>query len=454
MADVPPRVKFILLFILGSMFVMFMDGLFFDNYITRPAMSMMHMEVKPKLYADPKPPSLEEYWGKYRQFEDLPANMAEELPYEIIYENGKEIKLFHITMRNVLHEIRPGVKVPMYSFNGRIPAPTIHVQEGDNVRVVFFNNGTDPHTIHWHGVNSLEHTSDGVPDLNQDYVFPGQTYIYNFTAGPSGTKMYHCHVEAPHHMTMGMFGALIIDPKEGPHAGTPFSESDENGTLVSEGAATQDHVLFFSEFDSKHGHVMMPGEMMAMGPDGSLPWLIPSPKFMMGFMPEFNEFMINGKSFPAVDPIQVKEGEIVRLRLINIGEEIHSIHIHGHEFVVTHKDGYALPAPFKADVVMVGPGERYDVWFEANNPGLWMVHDHAGMNAMANGYDPAGIMTYIKYEGQDSEVLEAFLKRVEVYNEYIRHADEDHGMQTPSSMGGLMMEMDMGGGMEGMDGGH
>jgi manganese oxidase len=438
MEPIPGRMKLILFFIIGSMAVMFADGLFFDNYNSRPSMAMMHMEMRPTMVLDPAPPSQEEFFEQFQLYPDLKGDVNKPMEPEIITENGEMIKVYHIVTNNVLHEIRAGVKVPMISFNNQVPAPTIRVTEGDRVRVVMYNNATDPHTIHWHGIEALTTENDGVPDLGQHGIEPGESYTYEFIADPAGTKMYHCHVEAPHHMTMGMFGALIVDPKS--EAKLPFGE------------ATLEKILIFSEYDAKHKHVPLPGDMMPMGPDnGILPWLIPGPKFMMPFDPELDEFMINGKSFPDTEPVKVKEGDVVRMRLINLGLNIHSIHIHGHHFTVTHRDGFRLPAPFEVDTLLIGPGERYDVWFVADNPGIWMIHDHAGMNAMAKGYDPAGVMTAIIYDGVTTKPFEDFQKRYEVYKETIEHADEDHGMLTPEGAGG-MMSMDMAD-MEGM-GGH
>ena len=418
MDKVPGIVKLVLLFLAMSMLVMFADGLFFNNLNSRPSMAMMHMEVKPILYPDPAPPSKSAYFSNWLERPTEESNPDIPLVPEIIEEHGKKIKKFHIIMNNVLHEIRPGVKAPMFSFNNMIPGPTLRLNEGDHVRVIFFNNGTDPHTIHWHGMNDLESSSDGIPDVNQEWVLPGEMYTYEFTAGEGVTKMYHCHVDAPHHMMMGMFGALIIDPKE--------AEKSPFGNL-----ADQEKIYIFSEMESAHAHVPLPADMMPMGPDSNLPWLFPSPKFMMPFKPDVTEFLINGKAFPAVPPLLVKEGEIVRLRLINLGQHTKSIHIHGHTFTVTHRDGYALPSSFKVDTLLIGSGERYDVWFKADNPGVWMIHDHE-MNNMANGYEPGGIMTAIVYEGADTTVLDEFIKRVEKYNELIEHQDEEHGMLTPS----------------------
>jgi len=442
MDELPGRMKILLVFIVFSILVMFVDGLMFDNYNSRPSMAMMHMEMKPVITPDPVPPSQEEYLENYGLTPTVPSDPDTPMVPDIVYDNGVPIKLYRIVASNVVHEIRPGVKVSMIAFNGRIPAPTIRVTEGDHVRVLLFNNATDPHTIHWHGIENITSESDGVPDVGQEWVLPGESFTYEFIADPAGTRMYHCHVEAPHHMTMGMYGALIVDPK-----GADGTADLASGSVM--GAADKDSTFLFSEFDTSHPHVPLPGEMMPMGPDGSLPWLLSSPKFAMPFDPNLNEFLVNGKSFPATPIYDVKEGQVVRWRLINLGLTTHSIHIHGHHFTVTHRDGFALPAPFEVDTLSVEPGERYDVWFKADNPGVWMIHDHAGMSAMANGYDPAGVMWVIRYEGVNTDILDAFLERAAVYERNIRHQDDDHGLQTPTSTVGGGMEMGgmaMGGG--------
>lgn len=440
MSAIPSPLKIVLVFIILGIGVMFVDGLAYNNLNSRLSMAMMHMEMRPVMYPDPAPPSLEEYWAEFSRLPSEESNPDEPLEPEIIVENGSEVKLYRLTLQNVLHELRAGVKTPMFAFNGKIPGPTIRVREGDRVRVVFTNNGTDPHTIHWHGINNITNSRDGVPDLTQEPVLPGERFTYEFTAGPSGTKFYHCHVEAPHHIQMGMFGSLIVDPlpeRGGSEGGNPF-----------EASLGKEYTLLLSEFDARHDHAPYPGDMMPMGPDTELPWLItPGRKFTMPFNPDMNEFLINGRSFPYGRPIRVEEGDIVRLRLANVGLQTHSIHLHGHEFVVTHRDGYLLPEPFRADTLLIGQAERYDAWFRANNPGLWMLHDH-GMGNMANGYDPAGIMAIIQYEGYGTQAYDRFLERVHVYTENIEHMDDDHGRLTPSTPVGGGHEM------EGMEGGH
>jgi len=394
MTLVPGRLKVILLFIIGAIIVMFIDGLVFDNYNAKPSMALGHGHSETMLYEETSP----------AQPTDTPSDPDQSMGMSTITENGQEIKVMRISVTNVEHEIRPGVIVPMFAFNERIPGPTIRVDEGDRVRVIFTNSGTDPHTIHWHGINDLDTKDDGVPGLGQPWVMPGEEYVYEFTASPAGTKMYHCHVEAPHHIQMGMFGALIVTPKA--EDSMPF------------GPADKEHIVIFSEYESAHVHTEGPTDEVA-GPDSSIPWITPGPKGPHMFQPMLDEFMINGKSFPAVPPFNVQEGDVVRWRLINLGLNVHSLHIHGHHFTVTHRDGFPLDNPFEVDTLLIGPGERYDVWFEANNPGLWVAHDHAGLNIQAKGYDPAGIITLIKYEGISTEAFADLSTWISTYNRLI-----------------------------------
>src|SRR6185295_16793436 len=111
MEPVSGRMKLIFLFIIGSMLVMFIDGLFFDNYNSRPSMAMMHMEMSPAgaMYKDPHPPSKDEYFAQFQDYVDHKSDPNQPMVPEIIMEHGQQIKVFHLTANNILHEIRPGV---------------------------------------------------------------------------------------------------------------------------------------------------------------------------------------------------------------------------------------------------------------------------------------------------------------------------------------------------------
>lgn len=251
-----------------------------------------------------------------------------------------------------------------FAFGGQVPGPLFHVREGDQVEVVVNNLTTLPHSIHWHGlIQRGTWEMDGVPDMTQKAIQPGDSFTYRFVAEPAGTMWYHCHVNVNEHVaTRGMWGPFIVDPRK--------PNPIEKGI-------TGDYILMLSEWASawaaKPGQGGMPGDV-------------------------FDYFTINGKSFPETQPIRVKRGDLIRLRLFGAGGGFHAIHIHGHVFQIAFKDGHALPAPINADTVLVGPGERYDILIRCDNPGRWMIHDHVDSHTM-NGHTPhGGVMTVIEYD--------------------------------------------------------
>jgi len=103
----------------------------------------------------------------------------------------------------------------------------------------------------------------------------------------------------------------------------------------------------------------------------------------------------NGHASPLVPPILVREGELVRLHIVNPGNMgAHPIHIHGHVFSVLAKNGQPLSgSPVHLDGILVGPHETWDVAFKADNPGIWMLHCHV------LGHAVDGMSMTINYQG-------------------------------------------------------
>ena len=196
-------------------------------------------------------------------------------------ENG--VKVFELTTKAVQWPILDGVTVTAFTYNGTVPGPMIRVTEGDQVRIVVKNELPDPTTIHWHGVE-VPNAMDGVPGVTQDPIQPGETFTYEFIAKPAGTFMYHSHFEGDVQVSAGLYAPFIIDPKE-PEANPPAVDAP----------------LMISEWR------MTDGQTFAAMPMGGM---------------EPNFFTINGKSFPATETITVKKGDLVRLRLISIGQFI------------------------------------------------------------------------------------------------------------------------------------
>jgi FtsP/CotA-like multicopper oxidase with cupredoxin domain len=277
-------------------------------------------------------------------------------PLNYLDENG--VKVFELTTKAVHWEIMDGVTVTAYSYNGTVPGPMIRVTEGDQVRIVVKNELPDPTTVHWHGVE-VPNAMDGVPDVTQAPILPGETFTYEFVAKPAGTFWYHSHFEGDKQVSAGLYGAFIIDPKE-PEANPPVV----------------DKVLMVSEWRMTDGQTFAAMPMSGMEP---------------------NYFTINGKSFPATEEITVKKGDLVRLRLIASGQFIHPMHLHGMPFKIVATDGHPVPeaAQLTKDTVSVAPGERYDIEFVATEAGHWMLHCHILHHTTNDNVEPGGLMLMI-----------------------------------------------------------
>jgi FtsP/CotA-like multicopper oxidase with cupredoxin domain len=230
------------------------------------------------------------------------------------------VMVFDVTARAVQWEVEPGITRQAFAYNGQVPGPTIRVTEGDRVRVVLKNGLPESTSIHFHGV-LVPNPMDGVPFITQPPVRPGQTFTYEFTARPVGSHMYHSH-NGDEQITRGLLGAFIVEPRD--RAGAAQVASDV--------------VLIVND-----------------GPLG---------------------YTINGKSFPATQPITLKRGQRLRIRYMNEGQIIHPMHLHGLSQRVIAKDGRPLPQPYEVDTVNVAPGERYDILVAADQPGTWALHCH------------------------------------------------------------------------------
>ena len=191
------------------------------------------------------------------------------------------------------------------------------------MRVVLRNELPESTVIHFHGID-LPNAMDGVPDITQPPVRPGESFTYEFTAQATpAVAMYHSHHNAAKQVSNGLAGALLVGSVPVP-AGTAVAQE----------------------------HVMMLNDAGTIG------------------------FSLNGKSFPATEPIVAGRDEWVQVHYMNEGVMAHPMHLHGMAQTIIAKDGYPVPLPYKADTVMVGPGERYTVLVQATAPGTWAWHCH------------------------------------------------------------------------------
>ncbi|TAJ16499.1 MAG: copper oxidase [Dehalococcoidia bacterium] len=231
-------------------------------------------------------------------------------------ENG--VKVYDITAANIDWEVAPGDIRKGMAYNGMIPGPVIRANVGDKVKIVLHNKLDESTAMHFHGL-VVPNSQDGVPGVTQPLVKPGETFTYEFTVKNSGSHMYHSHMNGALQIPSGLLGAFIVAGADEPKV-------------------AREELMILND-----------------GPLG---------------------YTINGKGFPATAPIVAKQGERIRVRYMNEGLQIHPMHLHGIVQTVFAKDGYPIPQPYKADTVLVAPGERVDVLIEATDLGLWAFHCH------------------------------------------------------------------------------
>ena len=285
------------------------------------------------------------------------------LPWRM--KNG--VKEFHLIAEPVVREIAPGMKANLWGYNGQSPGPTIEVVEDDKVRLFVTNHLPEHTSIHWHG-QRLPNGMDGVGGLTQPAIQPGKTYVYEFIAKRPGTFMYHPHADEMTQMAMGMMGFWVTHPKD-----PALYRVD------------RDYVFLLSSYD------IDPGSF--------------TPRVAQ--MLNFNMWTFNSRVFPGIDPLIVRKGDRVRIRMGNLTMTNHPIHLHGHEFEVAGTDGGWVPKSARwpevtADIAI---GQMRAIEFDATDPGDWAFHCHKShhtMNAMGHnvptmiGVDQQGVAEKIR----------------------------------------------------------
>jgi FtsP/CotA-like multicopper oxidase with cupredoxin domain len=265
-----------------------------------------------------------------------------DLPYEL----DGNVKVFRLTSEVVKRKIAPFKTIDAWGYNGSCPGPTIQIDQGDRVRVIFENRLPESTTVHWHGLE-IPIEQDGVPWISQKPIPPGEKYTYEFTVHQEGTYFYHAH-SAMQEM-QGQIGLFIAHPS------TPYKPRVDH-----------DYAIVLQEW--------------AVLPSNS----VPNSAGM-----EFNWLTFNGVSAPAITPMVVRLGSRVRLRIVNLGMDHHPIHLHGHQFVQTGTEGGRAPESswYPMNTVLVGVAQARVVEFEAKYPGSWMVHCHLPHHMMNSMMD-------------------------------------------------------------------
>jgi FtsP/CotA-like multicopper oxidase with cupredoxin domain len=253
-------------------------------------------------------------------------------PHEIVrdFDEGTlrgGVREWDIVAQDKEIEVAPGVKYAAWTYNGRVPGPTLRAREGERLRINFTNGSSHPHTIHFHGIH--RDVMDGVPGIGPGNIEPGESFAYEFGAEPFGLHLYHCHTTPlAEHIAKGLYGAFVIDPKDG------RPDADEL-------------VMVMNGFDTNFDRA--------------------------------NEvYAVNTVAFAYMDrPVRVKRGELVRIYLVNILEYdfVNSFHIHAN-FFDYYPTGTRLEPRDFTDTVIQGQGERGILELRFPYTGKYMFHAH------------------------------------------------------------------------------
>jgi manganese oxidase len=259
-------------------------------------------------------------------------------------------KEFHLIAEPVVREMAPGMKAHLWGYNGQSPGPTIECVEGDRLRIFVTNKLPEHTTVHWHGV-LLPNGMDGVGGLTQPQIPVGKTFVYEFQMKKSGTFMYHPHADEMVQMAMGMMGFIVVHPAD-----------------PAQHRVDRDFVFLLSSYDIEPGAA--------------------TPK--VATMTEFNLWTFNSRVFPGIDPLVVRKGDRVRVRVGNLTMTNHPVHLHGYDFKVTCTDGGWVPpsAQWPEVTIDMPVGAMRAFELVADAPGDWALHCHKShhtMNAMGHG---------------------------------------------------------------------
>lgn len=285
------------------------------------------------------------------------------LPHKVV--DG--VKIFHLIAQEVSHEFAPGLKARCWSYNGRVHGPTIEAVQGDKVRIYVTNKLPAPTTVHWHGM-IIPSGMDGVSGLSHPPIPPGETYVYEFILRQHGTFMYHSHHDSMTQDALGLTGMFVIHPRK------PAAQKID-----------RDFVILLHEW--------------RIDADTSRPNPLE--------MTDFNILTMNGKVFPATEPLVIRQGQRVRIRFGNLSpQDHHPIHFHGLEFFETAVDGSMIPPEHqrRGNTTLVAVGQTRDIEFEANNPGDWIFHCHMSHHMMNQMGHNIPNMVGVKSRGLDAKM--------------------------------------------------
>ena len=220
----------------------------------------------------------------------------------------------------------PAGETAIWGYDGQVPGPVIRARQGHKLRIEFENNLAEPTTVHWHGLR-IPNAMDGVPELTQPPVKPGERFVYEFVPPDAGTFWYHPHLRSDVQLARGLYGALIVDEAEPPKVDRDLLWVLDDWRLKDDGSINDD---FGHRHDISH--------------EGRLG----------------NTITLNGRR---PGPVAVRPGERLRLRLVNTANaRVFGLRFENLPSTVVAYDGQPVTPHAPGDNrVLLGPGMRADL---------------------------------------------------------------------------------------------
>jgi FtsP/CotA-like multicopper oxidase with cupredoxin domain len=255
---------------------------------------------------------------------------------------------YTLNLQSASIEIAPGVSVNTVTYNGQVPGPVLRLREGTPTIIDVNNSSPHADIVHWHGLAN-DSRNDGAMEEGSPMIPAGGRLRYHITPRPSGTRWYHTHAGAGSDLTKGtysgQFGFLLIDGKASP------------------GDFDQEVLLAIHHWEPRF--VPMVATLRAASSNQPL-----TSGADVGYRyATFNQHMLG-----AGEPIRVKQGQRIYLRLLNASAtENVVLALPGHTFKVVAMDGNPVPNPKPVEVLSLAVAERIDAIVEMNNPGVWIL---------------------------------------------------------------------------------
>ncbi len=284
--------------------------------------------------------------------------------------SGKADHALRIEATNL--EIGKGISVKTLSYNGTVPGPTLALREGVPVTIDVTNASSDPDLVHWHGL-AIDSLNDGAMEEGSPMIAPGAVQRYSFTPRPSGTRWYHTHASAFDNLSAGtysgQFGFLLVEGKE------------------NAGHYDQEINLAIHHWEPS----FVPMVQTMRDQSSNMP-------LTTGSDVGYKYATIQGHMLGHGEPIRVKEGQKVLMRLLNAsGTENVVLALPGHQFTIVAMDGNPVPNPRSVEVLSLAVAERVDAIVEMKNPGVWVL------GSLLEKERQMGLGIVVEYAGKNGE---------------------------------------------------